>query len=254
MVDSELVSKQKQRARRLNRWAHKMGNNWLLIFNLFMGFLIVTPWLAPVFMHLGWEFPARAIHIFYQTLCHQYPQRSYFLFGPQTMYSLEEVALVWDNVSNPLVIRQFIGTPEMGWKVAWSDRMISMYGGIFLFGVIYAIPAVRRWARPLPLWGLILLIAPMGVDGITHVISDLYGFGNGFRYDNAWLAELTNYAFSESFYVGTVIGSFNWWARLFTGLLFGLAVVWFCYPYVEDSFRISNRSIERKFEKAGIDL
>ena len=254
MVDSETVTKQKARARRLNRWAYWMGNHWLLTFNLFLGVLNLGPWLAPVLMQAGLETPARGVHIFYQTLCHQYPQRSYFLFGPQTMYSIEEVGEVWHNVENPLVIRQFAGTPEMGWKVAWSDRMISMYGGILLFGLLYALPFIRYRARPLPIWGLVLLVIPMGVDGITHVISDLYGFGNGFRYENAWLAELTNYAFDPTFYVGTVIGSFNWWARLVSGLLFGLGVVWFCYPYVEDSFRISNRAIKHKFDAAGLDL
>ncbi len=250
----EVVSKAKQRARRLNRGAYWLGKNWLTVFNTFMGLLIIGPWFAPVFMQLGLETPARIIHLFYQTLCHQYPQRSYFLFGEQTMYSLEEIALVWDDVQNPFVIRQFIGTPEMGWKVAWSDRMISMYGGIWLFGVIYALPFVRYRMKPLSVIGLIICCIPMGIDGITHVISDFAGFGQGFRYHNLWLAELTNYAFSESFYAGTVIGSFNWWARLFSGLIFGLGVVWFCYPYVEESFEISNRAIKRKFDKAGLEI
>jgi hypothetical protein len=32
---------------------------------------------------------------------------------------------------NPLVLRQFVSSPELGWKVAWSDRMISLYTGAF---------------------------------------------------------------------------------------------------------------------------
>ena len=76
----------------------------------------------------------------------------------------------------------------------------------------------------------------MAVDGTSHFISDLYGIGQGFRDSNAWLATLTNHAFLPGFYTGDAWGSFNSMMRLLTGILFGLGIVWFCFPYLDDAF------------------
>ena len=64
------------------------------------------------------------------------------------------------------------------------------------------------------------------------MLSDLAGIGQGFRDTNLWLAFLTNNAFSASFYAGEALGSFNSWMRLVTGILAGLGIVWFIFPYV----------------------
>ncbi len=48
---------------------------------------------------------------------------------------------------------------------------------------------------------------------------------------------MTGNLFSESFYVGNALGSFNSWMRLITGLLFGLGMVWLVYPLIEVSLR-----------------
>ncbi len=250
--DATVTDRRREQARRANRLLYRFSSHWLLFFNIFLGILVTLPWLAPIFMELEMVRTARGIHFVYQALCHQYPQRSYFLFGPQFMYTLEEVGQVWPDTANPLIIRQFIGTPEMGWKIAWSDRMVSMYGGLFLFGVVYAL--LRRWIKPLSLWGLIFFSIPMAIDGVTHTISDLYGLGQGFRDSNVWLAELTNYAFDPLFYAGSDLGSFNWWMRLFTGLLFALGVIWFAFPHLDFSFRQTSRTIETKFDHAGLEL
>ena len=41
---------------------------------------------------------------------------------------------------------------------------------------------------------------------------------------------------SIAFYQGDALGSFNSWLRLITGILFGIALVGFAYPYINDSF------------------
>jgi uncharacterized membrane protein len=122
----------------------------------------------------------------------------------------------------------------MGWKVAWSDRMVSMYTSILFFGLLWG--WLSEKLKPLPIWGFAILTLPMGLDGVTHFISDLAGFGEGFRYTNVWLAGLTNHVFPESFYVGATWGTFNSWMRLITGTLFGLGVVWFGFPYLDELF------------------
>jgi len=123
----------------------------------------------------------------------------------------------------------------MGWKVAWSDRMISFYGGIWLFGLLWW--PLRRRLKSLPWRGLVLLLLPMALDGGTHFFSELIsGFGQGFRDSNQWLVIWTGNAFPAGFYAGDMLGSFNSWMRWITGLLAGLGLVWFGLPYVAEAF------------------
>ncbi len=222
------------------RLALALSRRWMLVFSLAYGLYVGLPFLAPVFMKIGWEGAANVIYTIYSFLCHQMAQRSYFLFGPKTMYSLSEIQAVWPHNFNPLALRRFIGTPEMGWKVAWSDRMVSMYTSILFFAWLWY--PLRRKLKPLPLWGFALFLLPMAIDGTTHLISDLAGIGQGFRYTNAWLAALTKNAFAPTFYAGDAVGSFNFWMRLITGLLFGMGLVWFGFPYLEEAITETHRS------------
>lgn len=87
----------------------------------------------------------------------------------------------------------------------------------------------------------------MALDGGTHFLSDLTGIGQGFRDSNAWLAALTGNGLPLAFYAGDVVGSFNSWLRLLTGILFGLGIVWFELPWIE-AIQISTaraRALER---------
>lgn len=212
---------------------------WFSLFGVIAGGYVLLPFLAPALMAIGWSGPAKAIYFVYSFLCHQLPERSYFLFGPKLTYSLSEVQAAWQNTTNPLILRQFIGNPEMGWKVAWSDRMVSMFTSIWIFGLLWY--PLRRRLPSLPIWGLALFLLPMALDGTSHFISDFWGIGQGFRDTNLWLAAMTNHAFAPAFYAGDAWGSFNSLMRLLTGLLFGLGIVWFGFPYLNDSFLGSER-------------
>lgn len=211
-----------------------MAVHWVHLFILIYGLWIWLPWLAPVFMHIGWDGAGRILYFIYSFFCHQLPERSFFLFGPKVMYSLAEIQSVWQNATDPLVLRQFIGNQAMGWKLGWSDRMVSFYGGVWLFALAWW--PLRRKIRPLPWWGLALFLLPIFLDGGSHAISDLAGIDQGFRQSNAWLGVLTNHAVPSWFYMGNALGSFNSWMRLVTGLLAGLGLVWFVFPYMEASF------------------
>ena len=219
-----------------NRLVPWIGRHWQLLFAAIMGLYAGLPLLAPAFMQSGWIAAGNAIYTLYATQCHQLPQRSFFLFGPKAMYSLGEVQSAWQDTLDPLILRQFVGNPEMGWKVAWSDRMVAMYTSIVAFSVLWGL--LRRWSRlpRLPWWGLLLLLLPMTFDGTSHFISDLAGIGQGFRDSNAWLASLTGNLLPPAFYAGAAIGSFNSWMRLLSGVSFGLGIVWFVFPYLEELF------------------
>ena len=211
-----------------------LSRHWLLYVNLLVAAWVGLPWLAPVLMHIGWMSAGKLIYFIYSFQCHQLPERSYFLFGRQMMYSLAEIQNAWQTSTDPFVLRQFLGNPEMGWKVAWSDRMVSMYTSILFGGLLYGL--VRKWLRPLSFWKFAILLLPMVIDGSTHAVSDLAGIGQGFRDTNLWLQILTNNAFSAAIYQGDALGSFNSWMRLITGILFGVALVGFAFPYINSSF------------------
>jgi uncharacterized membrane protein len=217
-----------QRIDRLVLW---IGRHWLATLNVLTGVWVGLPWLAPVFMHIGATEPARLVYAFYSVQCHQLPQRSYFLFGGQLMLPLKDILGAYP-AQDPLLLRPFIGTAALGWKVAWSDRMVSLYTPLFVGGVLFALGRWqgRRWGS-LPVRAWALAYVPLAVDGLSHLINDVSGLG--FRDTNAWLAVLTGHALPAAFYACDALGSFNWWMRLLTGLLAGFATVWALYPRLD---------------------
>jgi uncharacterized membrane protein len=220
---------------RANPAALWLARHWFAVFAVVYGAFVVLPWLAPVLMKLGLDSAGQTLYFIYSFVCHQLPQRSFFLFGAAPSYSLQAIQTAWQNTTDPMILRQFIGNAEIGWKVAWSDRMFTMYTSVWLAALVWF--PLRHRIAPLPVWGAVLLGLPMILDGGTHLISDLVGIGEGFRFTNAWLASLTVNAFSTSFYVGEQLGSFNSWMRLITGTLFGAGLVWFAFPYMHESLQ-----------------
>jgi uncharacterized membrane protein len=218
------------RTRSVKSFADWLASHWFEAFLIVYGFWVFLPFLAPLFMYIGWSGGGKAIYFIYSFFCHQLPERSFFFFGQKTMYSLNDIRAVWQDTVNPMILRQFTGNEVMGWKVAWSDRMISFYMSVWLFAVGWW--PLRRKVTPLSWWAFALFLLPMIIDGITHAVSDLVGIGQGFRDTNQWLAVLTNNAFSASFYAGDALGSFNSIMRLITGLLAGLGIVWLVFPYI----------------------
>ena len=217
-----------------NRFFFLINKYWFYIFSLSYGLFVGLPFLAPVLMEFEITWLAKIIYTVYSFLCHQLPQRSFLLFGEKFMYSLGEIQNVWQVTNDPLELRKFIGNPEMGWKVAWSDRMIFMYSSVLFAAWIWY--PLRRKLNSIPVWGLILFVFPMALDGITHTISDFAGIGQGFRDSNSWLASLTNYSLSPEFYAGDKIGSFNSWMRMISGTLFGAGLVLYGFPYLSEIF------------------
>ncbi|RMF48434.1 MAG: DUF2085 domain-containing protein [Anaerolineae bacterium] len=229
------------------RLGYRLNRNWVWVFVAIYGVWVWLPFLAPLFMHWGWEGAARLLYGIYSFFCHQLPERSLFFFGPKRMYSLAEIQNAWQATNNPMILRQFIGNPQMGWKVAWSDRMISAYGGLWLFGLSWGVWQRLTGKAPRFRWWMAALLAlPMALDGGTHFISDFAGIGQGFRYTNDWLAALTNHAFPASFYVGDALGSFNSWMRWLTGFLFSWGLAWWIFPLLDESFQASARLILRR--------
>ncbi|CAG0936901.1 hypothetical protein TFLX_05798 [Thermoflexales bacterium] len=221
-----------------------LSRHWLALFNTFVGVFVVTPYLAPVLMRLGLTDIADRIYSFYMLIGHQLPQRSIFLFGPKLMISLPEITAITQSF-DLVVLKRFVGNAEIGWKVAYSDRLMAWYGTFWIASLVFAV--IRRRVKPLPFGRLILLALPMLIDGATHLISDVLvnqQFGAGFRDTNLWLAQLTNNALSPSFRAGDLLGSFNSLARWISGAVFGVGLAWFLLPVAHGVFTFRLAELE----------
>jgi uncharacterized membrane protein len=183
-------------AQAVERWVQFVAKHWLAALNVLFLVYVGLPFLGPVFMQAGATLPARIIYTIYVPLCHQLPERSYFLFGESRVYSLDELPLEVAD-AGPLQRRSYIGDEAHGYKMAMCERDLAIYGSMFIMGLIFAL---RNHRLPLlPLKGYLLFVLPMAIDGVTQLV--------GLR-------------------------TSNWWLRTVTGALFGVGTVWFVYPYL----------------------
>jgi uncharacterized membrane protein len=172
------------------RWISK---HWLLVVNISIGSLIVLPVLAPIFMRLGLTGIGNLIYTIFRPACHQLPQRSFFLFGLQPIYTESQLSAVIGGA----VTRQYVGSPDFGYKIAVCERDVAIYGSMLLTGLLFGL---YRKLKTLPLKFFGLLVLPMLIDGFGQ----LFGF---------W--------------------SSSWQSRVITGGLFGIACIWLAYPYLQ---------------------
>jgi hypothetical protein len=200
--------------------------------------------LAPALMAAGEPEAGQTIYRWLAPHDHQLPQRSYFLFSPNGLvqsYSLEQI-LAWG--ADPGNLRAFIGNPEIGFKMGLNYRMTAIFTAILVGGLIWGAAGGRPRIGP----GLFLLLSlPLLLDGFSHMWSE--NSGQGFRESNAWAIALTGGIFPPDFYQGTTIGSLNWLLRTVTGLLFGLALVWFLFTYLSGQFRSIQAKLETRFRR-----
>lgn len=187
----------------VDRLLNGIARHWLAIFNIAWAIYLFLPIAAPVMVEVGWTAPARVIYGLYSFACHQLPDHSYFLFGPDPVPLIPELEAggMAPNL-DLLQRRQFVGNPQIGYKVAICQRDIAIYGAVLSAGLLYSF--LRRRIRQLPLWVYLLFLIPIAIDGLTQLVG---------------LREST------------------WALRTVTGALFGAASVWFAYPYVDDAMQ-----------------
>jgi uncharacterized membrane protein len=180
-------------SRLMTRLLSWISRHWLLVVNVSIGSLIVLPVIAPILMHLGLTGAGDFIYTVFKPACHQLPERSFFLFGPQPIYTYSELsALLGGDVP-----RRFVGSPDLGYKIAVCERDVAIYGSMLLTGLLFGL---YRKLKTLPLKVFGVLVLPMLVDGFGQLL----GF---------W--------------------SSTWQSRVITGGLFGVACIWLAYPYLQ---------------------
>lgn len=235
----------------MDRLMLRIARNWLRIALTVIGTYAILPWLAPTLMKLGATAPANALYTLYSPMCHQFAFRSIFLYGDQTFYPREiagtdlvpyEAYAAEIDGLNPgntideftpeffIPARQFRGNEQMGYKTTLCARDVSIYLMMFLGGLIYSIPYVRRRLRPIPLWIYVIAgLGPIGLDGFSQLFS---------------------YAPLEFWAVRETAPFF----RVATGAMFGFMNAWLVFPYLERSFWESKRELIDRFREQGIDV
>ncbi|HEX6270779.1 MAG TPA: glutaredoxin family protein [Anaerolineales bacterium] len=223
-----------------DRVMHWISRHYLAVVNVFMLLYFGLPILAPVLMKAGATLPANVIYTIYKPLCHQFGFRSFFLFGEQAFYPLEEARISgvktfeqvtgFEDLDKPAAYsrfqaRQFTGNETVGYKLALCERDIAIYGAILLFGVVYSL--TRRRIKPLHwmLW-ILIGIGPIALDGFSQLFSQI---------EWPWLAAILPYRESTPF------------LRVLTGGFFGFMTAWFAYPYMEESMSDTRQFFIKKF-------
>ncbi len=223
-----------------DRLMYWISRHYLAVFNLFLLLYVGLPVMAPVFMKVGATLPAQVIYTIYKPLCHQFGFRSFFLFGEQAYYPLKEAGMSgvqtfdqitgFEDLRNPfgyarLQARQFIGNDVVGYKIAFCERDLAIWGALLLFGVIYSLTGRRIKPLHWTLWILIGL-GPIGLDGFSQLFSQM---------DWSWLTTMLPYRESTPY------------LRVLTGALFGFATAWFAYPSMEESMAETRQFFIKKF-------
>jgi len=196
---------------RITRWvtrfAHWVSVHWLLMLNLAMGLWAGLPILAPILAHAGYGRGAQLLYWLFRPLCHQIPERSFFLFGRQWTYSYEQLSQLLGGGD---VSQRWIGQGVIGYKTAICQRDVAIYASLLLAGLIFSL--VRGRAKPLRPKILGLMILPMAIDGMGQLVG---------------------------------LWSSTWESRVATGALFGVACAWFAFPYLERGMREVRQETEK---------
>jgi uncharacterized membrane protein len=226
-----------QRISGADRTSYWISKHYLAIFNLFLILYVGIPFLAPVFKKAGWTVPAEVVYKIYSPLCHQWAFRSFFLFGEQAYYphiaakipgilTFEQVSGISDlNDPGRVQARLFEGSPTLGYKVAFCERDVAIWGAMALFGLVFAVTGRRLPKMHWMVWILIGLV-PIGLDGFSQLFSQI---------PNALIQTYLPYRESTPF------------LRTLTGFLFGFSTAWLMFPLIEETMADTRRLISKKF-------
>lgn len=240
-VGDERYKKRMKRGHTLSgadRFTNWLANHYTLLFNVILVIYIGLPVLAPVFMKIGWQQPAKVIYAIYKPLCHEWAFRTWFLFGEQPAYPRQlagvQGLIPYEQATglssfDTQAARNFLGNPTLGYKMALCERDIAIYIGLLGFGLLFSATKWRMKALPWYLWILIGII-PIGLDGFSQIPSLM---------QNQWQF-LSLLPIRESTPA----------LRTLTGFLFGFTSAWFGYPYAEDSMRETRLIMARKIAVA----
>jgi uncharacterized membrane protein len=219
-----------------DRFSYWISKHYLAFVNLLLLLYVGLPFLAPVFMKIGANGPAEVIYKIYSPLCHQWAFRSFFLFGEQPYYphaaakdpgvlTFEQVSGITDvNDPSRLQARIFEGNPLLGYKVAFCERDVAIWGAMALFGLVFAATGRRLPKLHWTIWILVGML-PIGLDGFTQLFSQI---------PSTFIQSFLPYYESTPF------------LRTLTGFLFGFTTAWFMFPLIEEAMAETRQSFDKR--------
>ena len=164
----------------VDRAIYAVARHWLLVVNSIILAWLAVAAVAPLLRANGVEPWARVIYAVNRPFCHQRDDRSFYLFGE---------------------------------KMACCQRCAAIYGGLFLFGLVFV---ALRGVGPLSWRGVAVCSLPLLLDAMTQAIG---------------LREST------------------WGLRVATGVLFAGGVAWLVLPNLEAGFTDIRAQRERRFAR-----
>lgn len=140
----------------MNKFSFKIEKIYLFI----LGLVAFLPVVAPVLLNLGLEWIAKKIYFIYSFFCHQFSERSLYLFDTQ---------------------------------YAWCARDTGIWAGIFFTAL-----AVKFFKlKPIKWYFLLLFFVPIALDGGIQTISTIRGIGISyseyFYFSNNFLRFVTGF-------------------------------------------------------------
>lgn len=84
------------------------------IYLVFLTVLISLPILAPIFLHLGLETPAKVIYFVYSFFCHQFSSRSLEFYDYQVAWCARDTA-IWFGIFLTAWLVKFNKLPKLKW-------------------------------------------------------------------------------------------------------------------------------------------
>lgn len=121
--------------RAIARGQQVAARHWLLFLNLVAALYLGLAFLSPALTAAGWRDAGQLLFSAYNLACHQYPERSFFVFGEQ---------------------------------VAFCQRDVATFASILTAGLVYAWRRGR--VRSLDWRWYALMVAPMAIDGFTQLV------------------------------------------------------------------------------------
>ena len=225
-----------------DRFSYWISNHYMMVFNFFVFLYLGLPFIAPIMMSAGLNTPASLIYRGYGAMCHQFAFRSWFLFGEQPAYPRSAAGVEWLSSYEDMIgldandqwaARRYTGEEDIGYKVALCQRDVAIYGGILIFGMLFAVTGRRIKSIPWYVWVLVGIL-PIALDGFSQIFS---------QPPLNMIPPLNLLTYRES----------TPFLRSLTGFLFGFTTAWFGYPLVEETMIDTRRYMATKFARVNAE-
>jgi len=171
-----------------------------ILYRGIQGFIValnIGIFLPAVLWRLGYQGVAQKLYNLLGLLCHQMPDRSFFLFGQQFQYSKDQLLTVArsDSFFTINIGNRFVCADSIGCKFGICSRCTGMYSGMFIGMIASKFIERFRFQK----WLLLILLVPMALDGGIQLIASLINPALPFYVSNNRLRFVTGFAFGFGF-------------------------------------------------------